>query len=272
MANPILEKDPPRSINERILGLAALLSVASLLVIVFGTPACAQEQASHQALATAAFSDPSLKEPYVDVDEWRNTPIRHRYVHVGFKGTDARFSIYFPPKEEYRGRFFQYVTPTPINENEGLTGSGTGDQLGFAFSSGAYYLVTNEGGFASLMRDSTLGAYRVNAAAAQYSRVLGAEMYGPHRPYGYAYGGSGGAFRTIGGFENTAGVWDGVVPYVVGSPQAIPNVFTCRLLALRVLKDKFPSIVDAMEPGGSGDPDNGLTEEQRQVLAEITRM
>ena len=93
--------------------------------------------------------------------------------------------------------------------------------------------------------DRTIAAYRVNAAAARYSRVVAAEMYGPHRTYGYAWGGSGGAYRTIGGFENTDGVWDGVVPYVMGSPMAIPNVYTPRLLALRVLKDKFPAIVDA---------------------------
>src|SRR5205085_2888541 len=140
----------------------------------------------------------------------------------------------------------------------GTTGAGAGDQVGFAFASGGYFLITNEGGMAALRTDPTLGAYRANAAAAQYSRVLAARMYGPHRPWGYAYGGSGGAFRTIGGFENTTGVWDGAVPYVVGSPQAIPNVFTVRLLALRVLKDKFPAIVDAMEPGGSGNIYSGL--------------
>ena len=217
-------------------------------------------------------ADTLFKEPYVDTDEWRDAPIRHRYVHGGFKGTPARFSIYFPPKDRYHGRFFQHVTPTPIDEKEGTTGAGTGDQVGFAFASGGYFLVTNEGGMASLRTDPTLGAYRANAAAAQYSRVLAAQMYGPHRTYGYAYGGSGGAFRTIGGFENTVGVWDGVVPYVVGSPQAIPNVFTVRLLALRVLKNKFPAIVDATEPGGSGNIYSGLNKEERAALAEVTAL
>jgi hypothetical protein len=125
---------------------------------------------------------------------------------------------------------------------------------------------------ASLATDPTLAAYRVNAAAARYSRTLASQMYGPHRTYGYAFGGSGGAFRTIGGFENTSGVWDGVVPYVVGSPVAIPNVFTARLLALRVLKEKFPGIVDALEPGGSGDPYAGLNQEERAVFTEVTRL
>ena len=42
-------------------------------------------------------SDPLFTEPYVDTDKWRDEPVRHRYVHGGFKGTDARFSLYFPP-------------------------------------------------------------------------------------------------------------------------------------------------------------------------------
>ncbi len=41
---------------------------------------------------------------------------------------------------------------------------------------------------------------------------------------------------------------DGEVPYVLGSPEAIPNVFTVRMYAMRVLKDKFPQIIDALEP------------------------
>jgi hypothetical protein len=61
--------------------------------------------------------DTLFREPYVDLDEWRNKPFRHRYVHGGFKGTQTRFSYYFPSKENYKGRFFQYFTPFPDNEN-----------------------------------------------------------------------------------------------------------------------------------------------------------
>ena len=49
--------------------------------------------------------DPLFKEPYVDVNELRTSPEPHRYVHGGFKGTEARFSFYFPPAEKYQGRF-----------------------------------------------------------------------------------------------------------------------------------------------------------------------
>lgn len=165
--------------------------------------------------------DTLFKEPYVDVDEWRDAPVRHRYVHGGFKGTNTRFSFYFPPKERYQGRFFQYITPFPHNETLSQGAKGEEDKIGFSVSSGAYFIETNGGGAIDFSRASpssnpTIGAYRANAASAQYSRVVAAQIFGNHRPYGYAFGGSGGAYRTVGGIENTEGVWDGVVPYVFG--------------------------------------------------------
>ena len=38
---------------------------------------------------------------FVDMDEWRDQPNRHRYVHGGFEGTDTRFSFYFPPADAF---------------------------------------------------------------------------------------------------------------------------------------------------------------------------
>ncbi|HEX2533653.1 MAG TPA: PKD domain-containing protein [Chitinophagaceae bacterium] len=219
--------------------------------------------------------DEKFKEPYIDVDEWREQPVRHRYVHGGFTGTDTRFSFYFPSREQYGGRFFQYITPVPDNENLSQGGKGEGDKIGFSIASGAYFIETNGGGKAAQPgpgADATIGAYRANAAAARFSKVVAAQLYGQHRTYGYAFGGSGGAYRTIGSIENTEGVWDGVVPFVIGSPMAIPNVFTVRMHAMRVLWDKFPQIVDALEPGGSGDMYAGLNEEEREALLEVTKM
>ena len=219
--------------------------------------------------------DPEFAQPYVDVDEWRDVPVRHRYVHGGFTATDTRFSIYLPPPDEYRGRFFQHITPVPDSEHLAPGAVGEEDRIGFSVASGAYFLETNGGGPSGSPGsdvDPTIAAYRANAAAAQHSRAIAADMYGPHRPYGYAYGGSGGGYRTIGGAENTTGVWDGVVPYVIGSPMAIPNMFTVRMHAQRVLRHRFEQIVDAVEPGGSGDPYAGLDAEEREALAEVTRM
>lgn len=215
-------------------------------------------------------------EPFVDVDEWRERPAPHRYVHGGFAGTDTRFSFHLPPAQQYEGRFFQYITPVPDSEHfsEGLTGEE--DKISFALESGGCFVETNGGGQASgdpfSGADPTIAAYRANAAAAKHARVVASEMYGEHRAWGYAFGGSGGAFRTIGGAENTTGVWDGVVPFVIGSPLSIPNCFTARMHALRVLRGRWGGIVDALDAGGSGDPYVDLDAEQADALREVTSM
>ncbi len=179
----------------------------------------AQCQLAGQALDSMK-SDTLFQQPYVDVDEWRNQPTRHRYIHGGFSGTDTRFSLYLPPEQEYEGRFFQYVTPVPINEYVSQGASGEEDKIGFSLSNGAYFVETNGGGLKAMMRDPTIAAYRANAAVAQYGRTLAMAMYGCDRPYGYIFGGSGGGFRSMGSMENTSDVWDGAVPYVIGSPMA----------------------------------------------------
>ena len=247
------------------LGIALMILQGSVAV------AAPQGKSAEAPTAVAQAADPLFQEPYVDIDEWRDKPVRHRYIHGGFKGTQARFSFYLPPKERYEGRFFQHVTPAPSSENLAQQNSGEDDKLGFSIASGGYFVETNEGSLAAIAGDQTIPGYRVNAAAAEYSRVVAAKMYGPHRPFGYVYGGSGGGFKSIAGFENT-NTWDGSVPYVIGSPMAIPNVFTVRLLALRLLKDKFQSISDAVEPGGSGDMYQGLDQEQKDALREVTQM
>ena len=45
-------------------------------------------------------ADPLFKEPFVDIDEWRDAPVRHRYIHGGFKGTDLKFSFYLPERAD----------------------------------------------------------------------------------------------------------------------------------------------------------------------------
>ncbi len=45
--------------------------------------------------------DATFSDPYVDIDEWRDEPVRHRYIHGGFAKTETRFSMYLPPAELY---------------------------------------------------------------------------------------------------------------------------------------------------------------------------
>ncbi len=248
--------------------LAALFGLAGLT-----TAAVAQDK----PVAVASAEDPLFNSPFIDIDEMRDAPVRHRYVHGGFTGTDMRFSFYLPPKEKFQGRFFQYVTPVPDSENLAQTIQNGDDKIGFAISSGGYFIETNGGGKSATAgpafgADPAIGAYRANAAAARYSRILANAMYGPGRIYGYLYGGSGGGYRTLGSMENTQGVWDGAVPFVLGSPMAAPNGFSIRMHAMRILRDKFPQIVDAVDAGGSGNPYAGLNSEQAAALKEATQM
>lgn len=230
--------------------------------------------------ADAVGADPLFAEAFIDTDEWRDSPVRHRYIHGGFKGTDTRFSYYFPPEDQYDGRFFQHITPVPDSENlASEMPPGEYNKIGFSVDSGAYFVETNGGGKVDYSTpggtraDPTITAYRANAAAARYSRAVAQAIYQTDaRPYGYPYGGSGGGYRTIGSLENTRGAWDGAVPYVIGSTMAIPNMFSVRMHAMRILGDKFPQIVDAVEPGGSGDPYAGLNKEEAAALREVTRM
>ncbi len=227
------------------------------------------------------YQDSVFQHPYVDTDELRQsqTGISVRYVHGGFDD-GTKFSFYFPVKKHaYKGHFFQYITPFPDQENffSALTGDAD-DMATFSVSHGAYFVETNEGGTLdfsdpSTRRESSISAYRANAACADFSRVIAQQIYGTkQRPYGYCYGGSGGAYRTTGAMENTEGVWDGAVPFVLGSPQSIPNGFAVRMNALRVLHDKLPLIVDALEVGGNGDPTRGLNAQERAVWEETCRM
>lgn len=220
--------------------------------------------------------DTVFKNPFIDIDKTINTPVKCRYIHGGFDD-GTRFSFYFPEKKAYTGRFFQYITPFPDSETSAQAYPDDISPIGFSITHGAYFVETNEGGkldFAdpSTSRDASIGAYRANAACAELSRYIAKLIYNCERPYGYCYGGSGGAFRSAGGMEITKGVWDGAVPFVMGSPNAIPNVFGVRMHALRMLKDKMDDIIDALRPGGSGDPYATLTAEQRQALQECTRM
>jgi hypothetical protein len=221
---------------------------------------------------TSLFSGNSYKEPYVDKDEWKDQPLRHRYVHGGFKGSDLLFSFYFPTKELYQGRFFQGLPGVPGNEQvmlEDVTlGGMIEDVVAFSFESGGYVVESNQGSKSML---GTANPAQANASAATFSRELAKEMYGPHRPYGYVFGGSGRGYKTISCMETTD-VWDGAAPFIIGSPASIPNVFTVQGHAMRILEHKFDQIIDNIEPDGSGDMYKGLNTEERQALAEVTKM
>ena len=67
--------------------------------------------------AVTGSRDPLYDVAYVDVDEWRHDtapiPLRPRRL----RGTDARFSFYFPVPQRYEGRFFHPLMPISGTEH-----------------------------------------------------------------------------------------------------------------------------------------------------------
>ena len=156
---------------------------------------------------TESCTDPILSQPYTDIDEQRtitdpetNVTVAYRYIHGGFTDTNAKFALYFPDAANYQGRFFQSTYPTVGVEDADP------NAVVFALSSGAYAVQSNNAG--GVFVAGAIGGYRVNAAAAKYSRIVAAQVYAnSSRPRGYIYGLSGGAYQTMGAAENTDGVW-----------------------------------------------------------------
>lgn len=242
---------------------------------------CVREAKKEEAMKDIydAREDEQFSKGYIDIDEMRKRKlddgreIPFRYMHGGFEGTPVKFSFCFPEKESYEGRFYQYLSPFPGPEEElaSLPVTGIDDKIAFCITNGAYYVESNMGSGAVFTNsDDNTMSYRSSAATAEFSRMKAQEVYGyEHRPYGYVYGGSGGGYRTIACIENTC-AFDGAAPYVIGSPYAIPNCQTTRAYAERVLRNKIPQIIDAVDAGGSGDPYACLNEEEAAAFREVT--
>ena len=116
----------------------------------------------------------------------------------------------------------------------------TEDKIGFSIASGAYFVETNGGGSSGTTglvdrpdHRRVPGQRRRRAALARRSpRRCTASTAPTATPTAAAAAGT----APSGGAENTSGVWDGFVPYVIGSPMAIPNMFTVRMHAQRILR------------------------------------
>src|SRR5258708_40333639 len=114
----------------------------------------------------AGARDEMFDAPYLDLDEWRDEPVRHRYVHGGFSGTDTRFSFYFPPAERYEGRFFHPLMPISGTGHGAPAGFGKmSGSIGFAVASGRHPRDSHHGPDLVCHReDSTHVGYRGRAA------------------------------------------------------------------------------------------------------------
>lgn len=275
--------DRPRRVRFTVMAVVvAMLGLTPLLPAAAASPpgpTCTSPAPGEPIFITDQCQDPRFNDGYafVSVQELRQAPVPYTFVSGGFRGTDARFAFYFPQATEYRGRFYE----GPVHQLRPTGEVALPSEALNAFDAGAYLVETNNGGEENCLAareeakkrcDPTVRGYRVFAAAARFSRQLAQQVYGTNkRPFGYLYGGSGGAYQTLAAAEHTDRIWDGFLPFVMGDPDALLAHFTESLHAVRVVGATFTDVIDAMEPGGSGDAYRMLNAEQAGALKEATR-
>ncbi|MCW2662229.1 MAG: hypothetical protein JWP83_3381 [Mycobacterium sp.] len=227
--------------------------------------------------------------PYVDVDEWLKSPVPHRYVHGGFSGTDTRFAFRFPPDELYQGRLYQPLEGANAGHEDvtsGPLGSVTGGPEGI-FRLGGYVVESNMGHIGDVKDakagdDPTIYGWRAAAESARFSKYVAAQVLGAAPRYSYVYGGSGGARRSPLCLAYAPDVWDAAMPFMGDDVDGdygdwsrprdgTPN-FAAMFNVQRVLGDTIGDVVDAMRPGGSGNPFAGLNTHQREQLAVLYKL
>jgi hypothetical protein len=219
----------------------------------------------------------SFGKPFVDTDEWRESPRRHRYIHGGFEGTHTRFSFYLPPPELYKGRMFQFLSGGQGGDEHSLTvgmfGSGV-PVFELCFEDlGGYMVESNQGHFIDEGNTGVSGDVELFVASAEtgvYSKIFAEQVYGTAPHHSYVWGGSGGGLRSIACIENRPDVWDGAAPSLIGegSGSSLSSALAYWWLYCR---DKRADIIDATEPGGTGDPFATLNHDQRYALASLYR-
>lgn len=219
------------------------------------------------------MTDPFFGPAYHDVDEWRDTPVRHRYVHGGFEGTDTRFSLYLPPPEGYQGRLLQFLEGER-GGNEDVVPRFSGHAV--AAPLGAALCESNQGhlglDMSGLKGDNTIFEYRASAQTARHAQAVCAAMYGTGPHHTYVYGGSGGAMRTVSCLEGAHDVYDGGVAFMINRNGLMLWNWSLLAWAWSVLEPKLPAVIDAVDAGGGGDPFAVLdTDEQCHALAMLYR-
>ena len=234
-------------------------------------------------------TDPFFGTPYIDEDEERSEPTPHRHVHGGFSGTDTRFQFAFPSKEQWQGRMFNPLSgahggdekffSTPLGEMIG--------GMGLSFRLGGYLVQSNQGHIGDNIDpkggdDPTLYGHRASAEVARFSKYVAAQIYGMPPHHSYVFGGSGGGRRSPLCLENGGDAWDGALPFMGGgdvnprgSTKRIKGAQTMSFASMfnvqRLLGQRIHAVVDAMSPGGSGNPFEGLDSHEREELASLYR-
>ena len=235
--------------------------------------------------------DSHFGAPYVDQDEWHDEPHGHRRVHGGFADCDTRFTFYFPAVEEWQGRLIMPLEGAHAG-HEDFFGGALGDAMGgigLTARLGGYMVESNMGHIGDDIdpkggEDPTLYGWRAAAETARFSKYLAEQVYGSPPHHSYVWGGSGGGRRSPLVLENAPDVFDGALPFMGGgdvrpfpATERIKGAqvmsFACMFNVQRMLRrgDTMERIIDAMQPGGSGDPFEGLDSHVREEFASLYR-
>jgi hypothetical protein len=255
----------------------------------------AQQVVSGATIDVASYTvtDKYFGRPYIDRDENHDKPMPHRRIHGGFEGTDTRFTFYFPPQEYYKGRMFQPLEGAHAGHEDAFAGA-MGELLGglpmIGERLGGYMVESNSGHIGDDIDqragdDPTLYGFRASIESARLSKHLAAQIYGKPPQYSYVFGGSGGGRRSPSCIEYGSDVYAGALPFMSGGniephgtksrvrseqPVCFGAMFNVQRLLSR--DGKLERVIDATQPGGSGNPFQGLTNHEREELASLYRL
>ncbi|MEM2930516.1 MAG: DUF6351 family protein [Thermoproteota archaeon] len=212
-------------------------------------------------------------EVVLDLDEYFEKPVPHRYLHGYFEDEpDTRFSLLLPKQDFWSGRSIQFVEGG-LGGNEYIAPQ---DLEYYAIQKyGAVCVKSNHGhvgedlskiGYEKLDRV----AHQANYRTMLYARETMKKEYGRYPKYTYVVGGSGGGLRSTILMEKYPEIYDGAVPFVQAELSVILHYFSLLAKLLPVLKNRLNEIMDAADASGSGDSYGFLaTEEEKNALREL---
>ena len=216
---------------------------------------------------------PDVQDAFIDMDEWRDAPVRHRYVHGGLRGRRDPLLVLLPARRAVRGSLLPSGAADVGHRVRGddrraSTASGS---IEFAVDSGAYLVESNM--VAPHRFRATTGRWRATARARPSPRSRGWS-----RPRCTASTGRTGTCSAAAAaaedgscIENTVDVWDGGCRSSWAPSMACRTCSPCKRTQCACSGTSSPASSTRSNPAVSGDMYAGLTTEEREALAEVTR-
>lgn len=79
------------------------------LLALLGCLTCMQVKAQKNLVNSKldfVSEDTAFREPFIDMDEWRQQPVPHRYIHGGSEAMEHVSHSICQEKKNYKGHFF----------------------------------------------------------------------------------------------------------------------------------------------------------------------